>query len=628
MLEQLRRNSRSVIIWVLFGIIIAAFVLTFGTQSDVNMSGCASGATGTDVMVVGDEKVSVHGWRMGINSTQGSMNKLFRSQQVLDRLLEREILAQAAQEAGFQVTTDLTNLRIADGEFYILGAPGDGKSFYYRNGAFDYDILDAQVNAWGLPTMGEFIAQQKRELLANAMRQYLLQSAEASPEEVRARFVQENTRATLDLLQFRPSEYRSKINLDDAAVDAYLAAHGDEVRQRYQENERSYQGVGKQVKLRQMMFRPKKQAAAAEGSAGGETPDADPGLTAAQGAHAQLVAGADFATLASELSEDPRHEARGGDLGWRSLESPSLGARELGDALKNLKVGEVSDVITTPRGYYILKVEGEREGDLSFDDVKHELALNMAPAHYAKLAAERDARAALARAQSALAEGKRLDEVFERQAAPPPRPNNFNNLPPDMSPEELQQLLQQLQQQGSVTVDSADMPAEAPLQDDTAAAPAAPTGAAPAAPAAPATGEAIPVPADLVVAKLRKMGPFMRDADGNIAGLGSSEELMKAAFDELQPGQLAPRVYEVGESFVVAQLVSREDANLEELDEDMAQKTRELALEHGYRLYSEWLKERCSALFKAQDIRINTTLMSQLADTDDQKFSYRPFCAE
>jgi hypothetical protein len=45
MLEQLRRNSRSFLIWVLFGIIIAAFVLTFGTQ-EVS-PGCASGSVGS-----------------------------------------------------------------------------------------------------------------------------------------------------------------------------------------------------------------------------------------------------------------------------------------------------------------------------------------------------------------------------------------------------------------------------------------------------------------------------------------------------------------------------------------------------------------------------------------------------
>jgi hypothetical protein len=33
MLEQMRRNSRSVLIWTLFGIIIVVFIISFGPQS-------------------------------------------------------------------------------------------------------------------------------------------------------------------------------------------------------------------------------------------------------------------------------------------------------------------------------------------------------------------------------------------------------------------------------------------------------------------------------------------------------------------------------------------------------------------------------------------------------------------
>ena len=40
MLEQLRRNSRSFIIWILFGIIIAVFIISFGPQANPESLGC------------------------------------------------------------------------------------------------------------------------------------------------------------------------------------------------------------------------------------------------------------------------------------------------------------------------------------------------------------------------------------------------------------------------------------------------------------------------------------------------------------------------------------------------------------------------------------------------------------
>ena len=656
MLEQLRRNSRSVIIWALFLIIIASFVVTFGTQSEVNTS--CGGTQSNEIMAVDGQAVEVHSWRLGMNSTQAGMSKLFRSQQVLDKLLEREILAQAAEDAGFRVTTEMATDKILAGEFSILGSQGSGSNFYFRNGVFDYDVLLAQVNAWGLPTIDAFIEQQKRELLAAQMRRLILSSAVASPEEARARLVYENTKASLDVLQFRPADYRSKLELTDADIDAYLAAHEEEVRKKYEEQERTYKDVGKQAKVRQIMFR-RQQPAAAAGDAVGES-ETDPGEVAAREASEKLAAGADFATLAREVSQDERSKRKGGDLGWKSVESPGLGATELADALKTLEPGQTSDVIATRHGFFILKVEGEREGDLSFADVKRELAERMAPESYAREAARRDAAAALARAQSALAEGKTLEDVFERQIAPPPSQPGLNNIPSDMSPEELQQLIQQLQQQqqGSLIMDGPNMPAEAPLQADAPAQGAATTqgataqqagpqtggpaagqtqaaqqteaaGTAPAAgAAAPAAAGAIPVPADLVTPKLRKVGPFTRDPEGTVPGVGKSKELVEAAFDELTTGQVTEQVIEVDGTFVVAQLVSRDEANLEELEKELEKEVHNLALERGYRLYSEWLQERCSALVEDEAVGINKSLMTELSDSQEQGFTYQPFCAK
>jgi parvulin-like peptidyl-prolyl isomerase len=654
MLEALRQNSRSLVIWVLFIIIIAAFVLTFGTQSDVNMSTCTGSGSASQIMEVDDGPVSVHSWRFGMNALRGGMNKALRSQRVLDALLQRELMAQAAEEAGFHVTTEMATEAIRDGKFLVLGMPVDGKAMYYRDGYFDYDMLLAQVNAMGLPSVDQFIAEQQRELQAEVMRDLLLRGTVASPEEARARYIYENTTATVDVVQFRPLEYQRKISLTNEQIDGYKQAHESEVRAKYDADAALYKGRGKELKIRQIHIARKQPAVLQGGADASATPAQpaadDPGLVAARQAREKLVGGADFATLAREISEDERSKDRGGNLGWRSAENPGLGARELAEAVKTLQVGGVSDVITTPRGYYILKIEDSREGDLSYEQVARDIAEQMAVEHYAKLAAQRDAQAALERAKAALAEGKKLDDLFERQQ-PMQQPGGLEGLPPE--------ILEQLQKQGSVTFDGPSKPAEASWQgDQQTGVPGDQPAAAPAAgePAATATGTAgatdtatitatgstdtatvtttaapigdVPVPADLVKPQVRSVGPFTRDPDGMIMGVGKSEELINEIFSKLDVNQLTDRVYEVSDTFVFLQLASRQEPNLEDFQKDQNERTQLLGMERGYGNLRTWFQARCEAVVADGKVGLNRELLNQIAtEREGEEFTYQPNCA-
>jgi peptidyl-prolyl cis-trans isomerase SurA len=73
----------------------------------------------------------------------------------------------------------------------------------------------------------------------------------------------------------------------------------------------------------------------------------------------RLAHGADFATLAEEYSEDPATASSGGDLGLisQSVLMSQTQAR-LRDAILALRPGQISPVIQTPQGYYLLKLVG------------------------------------------------------------------------------------------------------------------------------------------------------------------------------------------------------------------------------------------------------------------------------
>ncbi len=78
----------------------------------------------------------------------------------------------------------------------------------------------------------------------------------------------------------------------------------------------------------------------------------------------RLKGGEDFAALAKELSQDPATKEKGGDLGWfpRGLMVP-----EFDEVAFALQPGEVSDVVQTPYGFHIIKVE-ERDEDRELEE--------------------------------------------------------------------------------------------------------------------------------------------------------------------------------------------------------------------------------------------------------------------
>lgn len=75
----------------------------------------------------------------------------------------------------------------------------------------------------------------------------------------------------------------------------------------------------------------------------------------------QLLAGADFAELAIANSDDPVSSVNGGDLGWLS---PGETVEAFEAVMHRLKIGEISQPVTTPFGVHLLQVLERRERQL------------------------------------------------------------------------------------------------------------------------------------------------------------------------------------------------------------------------------------------------------------------------
>ena len=91
----------------------------------------------------------------------------------------------------------------------------------------------------------------------------------------------------------------------------------------------------------------------------------------AQAAHDRLEAGAEWATVVREASDDEFTRDDGGNLGWTSSETllPDVAA-----VLDSLTVGDYSDLVQTEPGYHVFKLLNRRGGEAyTYDEIRDRL---------------------------------------------------------------------------------------------------------------------------------------------------------------------------------------------------------------------------------------------------------------
>jgi peptidyl-prolyl cis-trans isomerase D len=394
MLEQMRKSSQSLLIYVLFGILIAVFVISFGPQS--RGTSCETVMSGNDhyaARVAGD-LITTSDFRYGFLALRGGQYPVQEAKRarlketVMDLLIDRELLAQEAERLGYVVTDEEVEDLIADAKMMSLGYPRPLPQLQ-KEGKFSYDAFKAFVQFELGITPKTFIEQQKKELLAARMRDLLRSSVSVSPEEVKSDFLRKGRQVNLEYVRFAPERYKSDIAPTDAEMADYAAKNEAKLKAAYEEHKFLYENAPKKLHLRQILVKGDEKKAAA--------------------LRARIDKGESFAKVAKDASQDEATRDRGGDLGWRAKGTTPLPA-EAEEKVFAAKEGTVVGPQKTDTGYYITKVEGAREGTVTFEQAKLELAEGKLREERAKARAMADADAALAKAKAT--PGKPLKELY------------------------------------------------------------------------------------------------------------------------------------------------------------------------------------------------------------------------
>lgn len=408
MLDQMRQQSRSLLIYVLFGVIIAVFIVNFGPQSPTscrggNPAGDIEGAKVKDRLLTRQDYL--YGMMMvGAQNIPPQRAKLMRLHEtIMDMLIDREIMASEAEKAGFRVSDE----EVEDflGESKIIGLGREQEATIFNDGGkFSYENFRKFVQFQMGMTPRSFIEEQRREMLANRMRESLRAGVSVSPVEVKDNWVRQADQVNVEYLRFPVHRGEAELELRPDEIAKYATAHEEEIKKLFDERKAAmYEKQPKQRRVRQILVKLDTEPTEADLAAAKQKADA---------LAARLAKGESFAKVAKTASEDERTKGRGGDLGWQRVGASMLDPA-VDTKLAAAKDGEVIGPIKTPSGFVLAVAEGTREGDIAFDAVKLELA-------EAKLREEKSRGQAKAAAEAALAKIKAAPAKTLKELFPPP----------------------------------------------------------------------------------------------------------------------------------------------------------------------------------------------------------------
>jgi len=398
MLDFVRTKQKSILIKIAFGLIILSFVIgyTMLTAPTKNSSGKRSDIAAQ----VNDDEISYNAFQSAYSNLYNLYQSIYQNrfnaelekqlklpQQALKQLISESLLVQEADRLGIEVSKQELVKSISQYDAF------------QQDGVFNRDRY-LQVLTYQRMTPEQFEASQYRQLLTKKVREQLQQGVTVTDEELQQAFHDQNDKINLNFVWLTPALIETKVKVGDAGLAEYFAANrekfrlpekislrylqfdparyekeitkfSDEELDRYYRRNLDLYEIKEKVKAAHILLRVAENA---------DEATVKKRKQLAEDLLKQLKAGADFAQLAKRYSDDKGTADKGGDLGYFQR---GVMVDEFEKAAFALQPGQLSDVVKTPFGFHIIRVDEHIEPGVKplvdvIDDVKAGLKVEKA----------------------------------------------------------------------------------------------------------------------------------------------------------------------------------------------------------------------------------------------------------
>lgn len=385
MLQFMRKHAQSWLIKVLLALIIAVFVLYFGSTR--------WGDPAEGLVKVGDQQITFSDYRkeyqnlldmyrqrLGANLTEEVVKSLNLKQQALDNLVNQSVLRIKAEEM---------DIRVSDEEVRTIIAM---QPAFQRDGVFDPKRYEQLLRSQRM-SPDEFEAMQKKALLSGKMQDIFRQGVKVSDKELSDLYRLQSERVNVELFKLPARACRGK-----------LVATREDLEKTYNDRKDDFR-IPARVQVKVLTFTAEdslrktevsdaevRSAYDANKSRLPQVKGAPVPFDAVKGRIAEEIRLIKAMNLAAEdakkahdtIYQEENFEAYAAKHGLRIQERGFFSVKDMPAELKQIRdaekqifsipTGEITPVLSSPRAHYVIKVTAKKEATTPpFEEVKKDV---------------------------------------------------------------------------------------------------------------------------------------------------------------------------------------------------------------------------------------------------------------
>jgi peptidyl-prolyl cis-trans isomerase D len=385
MLDRMRQH-RNWLKWSLFIVCVAMvifFIPNFVSDPSSNMAASGAVAIVEGREIRGDEfqrtyQAQIQAYRSAYGAQM--------SDQLLRQLgVEQQILQQMVDERAALAEAERLDVRVSDDEVRqrILAIPS-----FQENGAFIGEQRYRQILSMQRPPMtpSEFEEVVRRSLVVEKLRASLTEWLSIPDKELEQEYRRRNDKVKLAVVSFPNDSFRPDVSATDAEITAHFEAHKEDFRIPEKRKIRYLLVDVEAIRSKTVVpaadierayndriteYTTPEQVRASHILLKTEGKDETAVRTQAEDVLKKAKAGADFAALAKQYSQDEGSAPNGGDLDYfgRGRMVPEFDA-----AVFAMEPGQISDLVKTSFGFHIIKLVDKKTGNTRpIDEVRPQL---------------------------------------------------------------------------------------------------------------------------------------------------------------------------------------------------------------------------------------------------------------